>query len=110
MKRWLRWVLSILASFVVATILIGQHYVLNSAKLDEAIRRDIPPGSPKAEVIKFVQERHPVAYDDFGSEVKARLSGRAKNMSYHKDVILTFEFDSDGKLLSYTRKEFLTFF
>jgi hypothetical protein len=84
--------------------------VISSAKLDAAIKRELPPGSPKAQVINFMQARHPVAYDDLGSQVKARLSGRAENLIYRKDVILTFEFDSDGRLSSYDKKEYLTFF
>jgi hypothetical protein len=31
-------------------------------------------------------------------------------MIYRKDIVLIFEFDSDGKLTSYSKKEYLTFF
>jgi hypothetical protein len=59
--------------------------------------------------LSFVQARHPVAFDDVGSQVKARLSGLAENMIYRKDVVITFEFSREGKLLSYSTKEYLTF-
>jgi hypothetical protein len=110
MKKFLRWVLPFLAVLVLTIISIGEHYVLDSTKLEETIKRQLPSGSPKAQVIQFVQDRHPVAYDDLGSEVKARLSGLAKNLIYRKDVILTFEIGTDGRLSSWSKKEYLTFF
>ena len=46
--------------------------------------------------------------DDLGLQVKTRLSGLAENMIYRKDVVLIF--DSDGELISYSEKVYLTFF
>jgi hypothetical protein len=91
-------------------IILRQHYVLSSVKLDEAIKTEVPVGSSKAQVINFVQMRQPVAYDDMGMQVKARLQGLAANMIYRKDIVITFDFSADGKLLSYSTKEYLTFF
>ena len=110
MKSWLRWTLLLAGTMLVGLILLGQHYILNSAKLDEAIKEEIPAGSAKARVVAFIQKRHPVAYDEMGNEVKARLQGLAENMVYRKDIIVTFKFSPDGKLLSYSTKEYLTFF
>jgi hypothetical protein len=98
------------AVLIVALLLVRQRYVLSSVRLDAEIEKDIPPGSSKTQVIHFVQAEHPVAYDDMGLQIKARLSGLAENMIYKKDVILTFDFDSDGRLLSHTRNEYFTFF
>ena len=109
MQNWVRWTLILTGTVVVALVLLGQHYVLNSAKLDEAIKAEIPPGSAKARVVTFIQSRHPVACDDMGLQIKARLSGLAENMVYRKDIVITFEFSSDGKLKSYATKEYLTF-
>jgi len=109
MKSWLRWTLLLTGAVLVGLILLGRHYVLNSAKLDEAIKEEVPVGSAKAQVVAFIQKRHPVAYDDMGTEVKARLQGLAENMVYRKDIVVTFKFSPDGKLLSYATKEYLTF-
>jgi hypothetical protein len=65
--------------------------------------------SPYALVVTFIQTRHPVAYDDMGPQLIARLQGLAENMVYRKDIVITFDFSPDGKLLSYSRKEYLTF-
>ncbi len=91
-----------------AFILLGQHYVLNSAKLDAAIETEIPPGSAKAQVVAFVQARNPMALDNMGPQVKARFSGCAENMVYRRDIVITFEF-SGGRLLSYSTEEYLSF-
>jgi hypothetical protein len=109
MKSWLRWILIVTGTVLVALALLRQHYVLSSVKLDEAIKAEVPVGSPKARVVNFIQIRHPVAYDDMGIQVKARLQGLAENMIYRKDIVITFEFSPDGKLLSYSAKEYLTF-
>ena len=110
MKSWLRWTSIVTVTVVVVLVLWGQHYALSSAKLDEAIKAEVPLGSSKARVVTFIQKRHPVAYDDMGIKLKARLQGLAENMVYCKDIIITFELSSDGKLLSYSTKEYLTFF
>jgi hypothetical protein len=62
-------------TIVVGLVLLGQHYVLNSAKLDNAIKSELPPGTPRVRVIAFIETRHPVAYDDMGAQLKARLQG-----------------------------------
>lgn len=109
MKSWLRWISIVTGTIVVALVLLGQHYVLNSAKLDKAIKTEVPLGTPKAQVIAFIETRHPVAYDDMGVQLKARLQGLAENMVYRKDIVIIFDFSPDGKLLSYSTKEYLTF-
>ncbi|HET9803626.1 MAG TPA: hypothetical protein VFP96_10335 [Candidatus Acidoferrum sp.] len=109
MKSWLRRTLLVSGTVLAGLILLGRHYVVNSTELDKAIKQEIPTGSAKPLVVAFIQERHPVAYDDFGGEVRARLQGLAENMVYRKDVVMTFEFSPDGKLRSYSTKEYLTF-
>jgi hypothetical protein len=109
MKSWLRWISIVTGTIAVALVLLGEHYVLNSAKLDEAIKTEVPLGTPKARVVAFIQTRHPVVYDDMGAQLKARLQGLAENLVYRKDIVITFDFSADGKLLSYSTREYLTF-
>jgi hypothetical protein len=109
MKSWLRSILIVTGTVVAALVLLGQHYVLDSTKLDKAIKTEVPLGTPKDRVVTFIQTRHPVAYDDTGTQLKARLQGLAENMVYRKDIVITFEFSPDGQLLSYSSKEYLTF-
>jgi hypothetical protein len=47
--------------------------------------------------------------DDLGTHVKARITGRAGNLIYRKDIVLDFEFDASGRLVSFSKKEYLTF-
>jgi hypothetical protein len=107
-RRYLRG-LTVFAVLLFAFVFVRQHFVLNSGFLSEAIKREIPEGSSKAQVISFVQLRHPVTFDDLGSQVKARFSGVAENLVYRKDIVLTFDFSPDGRLLSVASKEYLTF-
>jgi hypothetical protein len=109
-KKLLLWA-TVTAIVVVVTLVVVRHqYVLDSESLTKAMSRELPFGTSKAIVVNFIQRRHPMFCDDLGSRVETRLSGLAENMIYHKDVVLIFEFDSDGRLVSYSKKEYLTFF
>jgi hypothetical protein len=110
MRNWVGGGAIVIGIALVGLFVLSHHYGLSSAKLDEQIRKEIPPGSSKAQVVVFIQAKKPVAYDDMGSQIKARLSGLAENMVYCKDIIIMFEFSSEGKLSSYSTKEYLTFF
>jgi glycosyltransferase A (GT-A) superfamily protein (DUF2064 family) len=46
MKRWLRWISVATGTIVLGLVLLGQHYVLCSAKLDQAIKTEVPVGTP----------------------------------------------------------------
>jgi len=94
---------------VVTLILLGQHFVLSTASLDRAIKKEIPLGTTKARVVTFIQKRHPVVYDDTESQLKARLQELPENTVFRRDIVITFEFSPDGKLLSYSTKVYLTF-
>jgi len=96
---------------VVAMLVVVKHqYVLDSDGLAKAISKELPAGTPKAVVVNSIQKRHPMFGDDLGSRVETSLSGVAENMVYRKDMVLIFDFDSDGKLISYSKKVYLTFF
>src|SRR5580704_7699612 len=105
MSRRLRWGLPI--AFV--AVAVRNHYILDSNKLDAAIKAELPPVTAKPQVIKFIQEWKPQFCDDLGTHVKARIAGRAGNLIYRKDVILDFEFDTSGRMLSYSEKVYLSF-
>jgi hypothetical protein len=109
MSKFLRWGVPVVALVLVLGSLAYSHYVLDSQKLDAAIKTELPPGTPKAQVIQFIQARKPVFCDDLGTHVEARLSGRAGNLIYRGDIILDFEFDANGRLLSFSKKVYLTF-
>lgn len=109
MSRLLRWGLPIAFVAVILGLAVRNHYVLDSRKLDAAIKAELPPGTPKTLVIKFIQEWKPQFCDDLGMHVKARITGRAGNLIYRKDVILDFEFDPSGRMLSYSEKVYLSF-
>jgi hypothetical protein len=109
MISWLRWMLIATGIVVVTVLLLVQHFVHSSAYLDRAIKTEIPVGTPKAQVVTFIQKRHPVSYDDTGAQLKARLQELPENTVFRRDFVLTFEFSPDGKLLSYSTKVYLTF-
>jgi hypothetical protein len=88
--------------------LIKYHYVLDGEKLEASIRAELPPGTPKMRVVQFVQTQKPLFYDDLGAHLKTRLTGRAEDLMLRKDIVLDFEFDANGNLLSFSKKEFLT--
>jgi len=107
--RWLTWTLFVTGLLVLVSLLVWQHFVLDSKKLEYAISKELPLGSSKAQVIAFIEKRHPLFCDDLGSRVEARLSGRAGNLIYSKDVIVVFAFDSNGKLICHSMKVYLGF-
>jgi len=109
MSKLLRWsVVLIVASFILL-ILVRNHYVLDSQSPETAINAELPTGTSKTKVIQFVTNRQPLFCDDLGEHVKARLAGRAGNLIYRKDIVIDFKFGPDGKLLAWSKKEYLSF-
>jgi hypothetical protein len=109
MSKFLRWGVLVIALVLILGLLVRSHYVLDSQQLDAAIKAELPPGTLKAQVIQFIQARKPLFWDDLGTHVKARMTGRAGNLIYRKDIVLDFEFDPSGRLLSCSKKEYLGF-
>jgi hypothetical protein len=109
MKRIQRYAVLTIILVSVLVLVVRNRYVLDSQKLHTAIVAQLPPGTHKTQVIRFIQARKPLFYDDEGTHVKARLTGLAGNLIYRKDIVLDFEFDPNGGLLACTEKEFLTF-
>ena len=109
-KKLLIWITATCLTVTLTFMVVKHLYVLESEDLTKAMRRELPVGTPKAVVLNFIQKRHPMFCDDLGSEVTTRLSGLAEKMIYRKDIILIFEFGSDGKLKSFSKNEYLTFF
>jgi hypothetical protein len=109
MSKILRWGVLAIVLILILVLIVRSHYVLDSRKLDAAIKTELSPGTSKAQVIQFIQARKPLFWDDQGAHVKARMTGRAGNLIYRKDIVLDFEFDPSGRLLSWSKKEYLTF-
>jgi hypothetical protein len=109
MSKLLRWSVLAIALVLVLGLMVRSRYFLDSRKLDAAIKMELPPGTPKAQVIQFIQARRPLFWDDQGAHVKARMTGRAGHLIYRKDIVLDFEFDASGRLLTCSKKEYLTF-
>jgi hypothetical protein len=99
-----------IVAVVLLVLALSSLYVLDSQKLEAAIKKDLPPGTPKAQVIQFIKARKPLFWDDLGTHVKARMSGLAANLIYRKDIVLDCKFDPDGRLLACSKNEYLTFF
>jgi hypothetical protein len=110
MKKPFRWGLLAVFAVIVLGLMLRSQHVLDSQKLDAAIKTELPPGTPKTKVIQFVQARKPVFCDDLGTHVAARMTGLAGNLIYRKDIVLDFEFDPNGRLVSYSKKVYLTFY
>jgi len=80
--------------------------------LEAAIRRDLPSGTPRSRVITFLQE-HKVPYHDSKEiayfkgprTIWGLLSRTASNRLLVVDTILTFEFDTQDNLVSYSSRE-----
>jgi hypothetical protein len=109
MTKLLRWGISAIVLAFVLLFLVRSHYVLDSKSLETAIKTELPRGTSKTQVIRFIETRKPLFWDDQDRHVKARITGRAGNLIYRKDIVLDFEFDSAGELLSWSEKEYLTF-
>jgi hypothetical protein len=83
-KTILRHALSVL--FVLILVFAARNrYVLDSRKLHTDVISQLLPGTPQRRVIRFIQVRKPLFWDDEGTHVRARLSGRAGNLIYRKD-------------------------
>jgi len=109
MRKFFLWGLLASVVVIVLGLAVRDHYVLDSRKLDAAIKTELPLGTPKAKVIQFIQARKPMFCDDLGTHVETRMTGRAENLIYRKDIILDFEFDASGRLLCFSKKEYLSF-
>jgi hypothetical protein len=79
--------------------------------LDDAIRRELPLGTPRSRVMAFLQERK-VAYHDSkeiayfkGPRTVWGLLSRTTSNLLVVDTVLTFEFDDKDKLVSYSSRE-----
>jgi hypothetical protein len=108
MKTILRHALPVL--FVLILVFAARNqYVLDSRKLPTDVIGQLLPGTAKSQVIRFIQRRKPLFWNDEGTHVRARLSRRAGNLIYRKDIILDFEFDANGNLLKCAETEFLSF-
>jgi hypothetical protein len=80
--------------------------------LEITIRRELPSGTPRTRVIAFLQERKvpyhdskEIAYFRGPRTVWGLLTRTATNRLLVVDTILTFEFDAEDKMISYSSRE-----
>jgi hypothetical protein len=67
MKRIRRYaLLAILAGVFVLSLAVRSRYVVDSQKLHTAIKAQLPAGTPKTLVIRFIQARKALFCDDDG--------------------------------------------
>src|SRR5262245_11122367 len=93
------------------TAISGSQQMLAVKDLDEAIRRELPSGTAKSGVVSFLQ-KHQIPYHDSkdiadckGPRTIWGLLSRPKGLLLVVDTVLTFEFDTGEKLVSYSRRE-----
>jgi hypothetical protein len=79
-------------------------------EVEAAIRRDLPPGTLRSTVLDFLQ-RHRIAHHDSkdiryfnGPRTVWGLLERSHGL-FVIDTVLTFEFDAEDKLVSYSSRE-----
>ena len=78
---------------------------LDPRSLEEEMRRDLPPGALKSDVVEFVRRMRPLRYYDYGQEVTARWLEETGDLIHSWDIVVVFSFDADGRLLCYSQIE-----
>jgi hypothetical protein len=81
-------------------------------ELEATIRKELPTGTSRSDVIGFLQ-RQKIAYHDSADiayfkgprTVWGLSSRRSRSRVFVIDTILTFEFDPQDRLVSYSRRE-----
>ena len=79
--------------------------------LEEAMRRELPPGTLKNNVIEFVRAMHPLRCDDHGRALTARWLEETEDLVHSWDIVAVFDFDEEGRLIRYsqTEKDFIDY-
>ena len=79
-------------------------------QIEAAVRRDLPLGTPRSTVLDFLQ-RHKIVHHDSkdihyfkGPRTVWGLRSRSAGL-FVIDTVLTFEFDAEDKLISYSSRE-----
>jgi hypothetical protein len=78
---------------------------LDPQTLEEAMRRELPPGTLKNNVIAFVRAMRPLRCDDYGRELTARWLEETGDLVRSWDIVVVFHFDKEGRLLRYCQTE-----
>ena len=73
--------------------------------LEEAMRRELPPGTLKSDVIEFVRAMRPLLCDDYGRELTARWLEETGDLVHSWDIVGVFHFDEEGRLLRYSQTQ-----
>jgi hypothetical protein len=78
---------------------------LDPRTLEEAIRRELPPGTLKSNVIEFVQAMRPLRCYDHGRVLTARWLEETWDLVHSLDIVVVFDFNEEGRLLRYSQTE-----
>jgi hypothetical protein len=89
----------------------GSEQTLVVQDLEKTIRREVPSGTSRSSVISFLQ-KHQIPYHDSrdityfkGPRTIWGLLSRPKGLLVVVDTVLTFEFDTNDRLVSYSSRE-----
>jgi hypothetical protein len=84
--------------------IIGGHK-LDPRTLEETMRRELPPGASKSNVIEFVRAMRPLRCDDHGRTLRARWLEETEDLVHSWDIVAVFDFDEEGRLGRYSQTE-----
>jgi hypothetical protein len=91
-------------------VIVG--YKLDPQTLDEAIRRNLPPGTSKSKVIEFVRAMRPFRCDDNGKgEIIVHWLEETGDLVRAWEIVVRFAFDQEQRLLrcSQTATDFIDY-
>jgi hypothetical protein len=78
---------------------------LDPQTLEEAMRRELPSGTLKSNVIEIVGAMRPLRSDDYGRELTARWLEETGDLVRSWDIVVVFHFDEGGRLLRYSQTQ-----
>jgi len=92
------------------------HVTTDVAKLEADVREHLPPGSSRAEVASFLDQRRiPHSYVDeskgapeYSRTEMAMIRGATQSWLIRGDIQILFKFDDHGRLIKYTVEQIFT--
>jgi hypothetical protein len=78
---------------------------LDPRTIEETIRRKLPSGTHKSEVLRVVRSMRPFHCSEVGDKVMARWLEETGDLVRSWDIVVVFSFDERELLLSYYQSE-----
>ena len=101
----------VLLGAIVASAVYGAEGCSHGFDLDAAIRRELPPGTSRRQVVAYL-ERCGIRHHDSneiryfkGPRTVWGLFSKGAGIPMVRDTVLTFEFDPEDRLVSYSQRE-----